>query len=358
MEIDIQFKELIPALSEEEYKQLEANIIKEGCRDSLIAWDGILIDGHNRYEICTNHGLDYKTIKKDFDNREQAINWIIDNQLGRRNITLTQRDYLLGLRYKSEKKQGARTDLTLGQNVPKLTTAEIIGKQHGVSEKTVKRAEKFATGLDNIAKVLPDVKQEVLKGESNFTKQEISSFSDAEEKEIGEKFEEVKKAKAHVSNNSGNDEWYTPPDFTDIAREIMGNIDLDVASCEIANQFVKADKYYTQEDDSLTMDWFGNIWMNPPYSQPLIMEFIEKLISEIDKGNVDKACVLVNNATETKWMQLLLKNCDYVWFPLSRIKFINYKGVPEKTPLQGQAFLIFNSEPKRDLRGVLLKNEK
>jgi ParB-like chromosome segregation protein Spo0J len=73
-------------LSTAEFEQLEKNILLEGVRDSLITWNGILIDGHNRYEIAQKHNLPFNTIEKHFENRENVICWIIDNQLGRRNL--------------------------------------------------------------------------------------------------------------------------------------------------------------------------------------------------------------------------------------------------------------------------------
>ena len=93
MNIDQEFKSLIPALTSEEYKQLEQNIINEGCRDALVTWNDTLIDGHNRYEICTKNNIPFTTIPKEFENREEVIEWIIRNQFGRRNMS----DYSKGI---------------------------------------------------------------------------------------------------------------------------------------------------------------------------------------------------------------------------------------------------------------------
>ena len=98
MIIDEQFKTLIPPLTDDEFKRLEENILKEGIRDKLVVWDNTLIDGHNRYRIATEHGLTYETIQKDFESREHALNWIISNQLGRRNLNPNQIAYLRGKR--------------------------------------------------------------------------------------------------------------------------------------------------------------------------------------------------------------------------------------------------------------------
>lgn len=88
MEIIIseKFKTLMPPLSEEEYKNLEDSIVSEGCRDPLVLWNDTLVDGHNRYEICQKHGIEFKTIQMEFDSEEDVEFWIIKNQLSRRNI--------------------------------------------------------------------------------------------------------------------------------------------------------------------------------------------------------------------------------------------------------------------------------
>ena len=85
--INPEFKDLIPPLSREEYTQLEQNILAHGCRDPIALWRGTIIDGHNRHEICTKHGIPYETTKLPFPTKEAAKIWILENQLGRRNLT-------------------------------------------------------------------------------------------------------------------------------------------------------------------------------------------------------------------------------------------------------------------------------
>jgi len=145
----------------------------------------------------------------------------------------------------------------------------------------------------------------------------------------------------HVSQNSGNNEWYTPTEFTEAARSVMGSIDLDPASSESANASVKATRFYTAEDDGLTKEWDGAVWMNPPYSTGLVDRFTEKLCAEYVDGSVEQACVLVNNATETKWFQELLEVAASVCFLRGRIKFVDQSGSAIGTGLQGQAILYF-----------------
>lgn len=91
LRIDPELKSLIPPLSEDERNRLEQNIVKEGCRDPLVVWDGLLLDGHNRLEICEKHGISYETTEINFDSIEQARVWMRDNQMGRRNLSAAWR---------------------------------------------------------------------------------------------------------------------------------------------------------------------------------------------------------------------------------------------------------------------------
>ena len=94
MKIKEEFKNLIPALSVEEFKQLEENCLAEGIRDAIITWHGYIIDGHNRYEIATKHELQYESIEKSFDSEDDVKEWMIHNQFGRRNLSNYQRSVL------------------------------------------------------------------------------------------------------------------------------------------------------------------------------------------------------------------------------------------------------------------------
>ena len=154
---------------------------------------------------------------------------------------------------------------------------------------------------------------------------------------------ETQKA-VHVSHNSGENEWYTPPQYIEAARRAMGGIDLDPATSEIANRTVQAAQYFTAQDDGLAQQWpLGRIWMNPPYAQPLIGQFSEKLAQAAEAGS--EAIVLVNNATETAWFQRMASAATAICFPKSRIRFLDPEGNPG-APLQGQAFIYCGNRPE------------
>lgn len=144
--------------------------------------------------------------------------------------------------------------------------------------------------------------------------------------------------RAHVANNSGNNEWYTPAKYIDLAREVMGGIDCDPATSEIANQTVKAKTIFTAEDDGLAQTWRGRVWMNPPYAQPLMSDFAEAVSAKFESGEIEQACILVNNATETQWFQRMVSVANAVCFPKFRIKFLDPQHKPG-APLQGQAII-------------------
>jgi phage N-6-adenine-methyltransferase len=142
----------------------------------------------------------------------------------------------------------------------------------------------------------------------------------------------------HISS-SGENEWYTPSVYIEAARAAMGSIDLDPASCDVAQETVKAAEFFTIADDGLSREWFGNVWLNPPYSKDLIGSFATKVVEE--SARFDQAVVLVNNATETAWFQSMARACNAICLFSGRIKFNDRTGNPANTPVQGQAALYF-----------------
>lgn len=139
---------------------------------------------------------------------------------------------------------------------------------------------------------------------------------------------------------TGWTEWYTPREYIEASRAVMGSIDLDPASNEMANAVVKADKYYTAETDGLEQRWLGNIWLNPPYAQPHIANFVSKLVREYECRNVEQAILLTHNNTDTKWFLEASEHCDAVCFTTGRVKFYAPNGTIA-APASGQAFFYF-----------------
>ena len=150
---------------------------------------------------------------------------------------------------------------------------------------------------------------------------------------------------ACVGQSTGDTEWFTPTEVIELARDVMGGIDLDPASTAAANRIVKARQFFTRERDGLAQAWNGRIWMNPPYAHPLMTLFMDKLAGEVERGGVSAAVVLVNNATETAWFRALTRVSSAVCFPHGRVVF-SHHGKPA-TPAQGQAVLYVGGQWSR-----------
>lgn len=157
VKIDEEFKALIPPLTEEEFSQLEKSIVAEGCRDPLVVWGDTLIEGHNRYEICTKHGIDYQATQREFENRDSVKAWMIDNQLGRRNLTTAQRIKLALLKeplIAAKAKQnitratGSRSSLTLQNSAESIETRKEVAALAGTSHDTVAKYKKIREAAD------------------------------------------------------------------------------------------------------------------------------------------------------------------------------------------------------------------
>jgi len=184
LRIDPEFRALIPPLTDDEKRLLEQSIVAEGCRDPLVAWGDVLIDGHNRYEICTRRGVPFKVVRRDFTDRSEAREWIIRNQLGRRNLTPEQRAYLIGKQYEERKKPAhgreGRTFSDPQSEVPK-TTAEIIAEENKVGRATVERAAKFARAVDTIAaNVGEEVREKILTRDAPLTAKDVQRVAQLE----------------------------------------------------------------------------------------------------------------------------------------------------------------------------------
>ena len=190
--IDPEFKGKIPPLREEELKQLEENILADGVViNPLIVWDGVIVDGHNRYRILQQHPeIQFTTYEKEFPDRYAAIAWICKNQLGRRNLTQEQYKYLIGERYEAEKRTESfyGNRFTLADKSSRIQnesgysgerTREKIARENNISVSYVQRAGKFAQGVDAAEEVAPGIKQEILTGSIKPTEKAVAAIAKA-----------------------------------------------------------------------------------------------------------------------------------------------------------------------------------
>lgn len=180
---------LIPPLSEEEYENLEASIKDEGCREPLIVWDNdseyVLVDGHNRFKICQSNGIDFSVKAKSFKDIEEVKNWMLANQMSRRNLTPLQLSYLRGLRYETEKKANGGMRVVSeaeGQNVPvPKRTSLLLSEEYSVDEKTIRRDAKFTQGLNRFSSDNQKLRWSILNGQISAKKQTVADLADQDD---------------------------------------------------------------------------------------------------------------------------------------------------------------------------------
>jgi DNA N-6-adenine-methyltransferase (Dam)/Family of unknown function (DUF6011) len=425
--INPDLQSLIPALTEEEYQQLETNLLTDGCRDPLTVWaeTETLLDGHNRLEICERHHLPYPLQEISLPDLDAAKIWIIANQLGRRNLNPHQMSLYRGEQYNLIKKQGKRTDLTSPQSEEKSqSTSHALAAQHHVSHATIERDGAYAEAVEALVAVLgPEVRQIILAGDLKLGRQDMRALRGlvARSAEVAEAVREVFQSAdpgprlqalartqycgicerplsdpasiargigpicaghsngAHGTRtggagpqgngtalvlaaeapepeptattwphnvSTGDYEWYTPKEIIALVKEVLGEIDVDPASCAVAQQVVGARTYYTIEDDGLRHPWRGTVFCNPPYKLPDIARFCGKLLEERAAGHTTAAILLVNNVTHTDWFQGIAPHADAICFPDGKICFTHatHEGL---SPVQGQALLYFGPQVER-----------
>lgn len=200
-QINQEIKNRLWKLNDTEYSNLEQSIIKDGCRESIILWNNTIIDGHNRYEICKKHHIEYKTITKQFDNLTQVLKWVDTNQLSRRNLTDEQRTILLGRISKTFKQEIGGTGANqfnkqIRQNVP-TANQQTAAKELGVSTKTLQRSEDYLEATEIIEKnvgketidkiisrevIIP--KQDLIKISKQKPEEQIKTIKRIENKEV------------------------------------------------------------------------------------------------------------------------------------------------------------------------------
>jgi hypothetical protein len=191
--------------------------------------------------------------------------------------------------------------------------------------------------LDEIAEVIGKKRAEI-KNRMQFaaeydTTEKVANASAT----FGSWYEVCKHLGTRAIQSSNSNEWYTPEQYIEAAREVMGNIDLDPASSFTANKNVKASRFYDEDMDGLRQEWCGKIWLNPPYGG-LSAAFTVKLLEEYSGGNIVEAILLVNaNSTDTQWFQPLWEHT--LCFTNHRINFISPGGPKSGGSTHGSAFI-------------------
>jgi len=222
-------EEFIPALSEEEYRQLEINIKEDGCRTPLVLWkqdkEYIMVDGHNRYKICQKLNKDFRIeVRKDFKDVDDVKEWMLANQFGRRNLTKIQIAKIRGMHYNQMKnKLGGYDNIEKGkeskvQNAPSIedanNTAQKVGNLHKVNPSTIKRDAMIAIGLEKLSKNNPRLEREILTGNVKVNKVHLQKLGKLEQVPVLESIEEIpeliKKAVSKPTKKANQKEKASP----------------------------------------------------------------------------------------------------------------------------------------------------
>lgn len=212
LKIDPEFSAQILPLSFDELHQLELNMIRDGkLTDPITVWNKTILDGHNRYNLLKKHSfIEYEIKELELSSRQEALIWICNHQLGRRNLTPERRKYLIGKRYEAEKQisqnrgnqyTSTKKDAT-DQNDPcqnksgSHITRQRIAKETGTSEGYVQRAEKYMNGVEAADEAAPGTLEEILNGQIKATDREICAIAKAPKEQRPEIVAELRKPKS------------------------------------------------------------------------------------------------------------------------------------------------------------------
>lgn len=328
--------DIFPLMTGEEFVALKADIKENGLLEPIWVLDGLLLDGRNRFRACQEVGV--KPVFRDYEG-DNPTAFVISLNLKRRHLNESQRGMVAAkLANMSVGRNWENNSANLqNKNVSQTQAAELLN----VGTRTVASAKKVEE------KGSPELVAAVEQG-----KIAVSTAAELTDTPVETQIyaaENPKEAPAIVHNHraqgTGENEWYTPEQHIHSARSVLGGIDLDPATSELANQKVQAEKFFTQSDNGLEQEWHGRVWLNPPYSQPAISQFSEKLASEWESGRIQSAIALTHNYTDTKWFHRLAKTCRAICFTKGRIGFQNPEG-KTAAPTQGQAFFYFGDAPE------------
>ena len=321
--------QVMPNLPEDDYAALKADIAEHGVLVPVeVDEDGHLLDGHHRVrawqELC-DEGQELPaypvTIRYGMSEADKR------NHARRLNVLRRQLD------------KGQRDQVIVDMRQDGMSYRQ-IAEATGVHPTTVMRA------MGGVAFATP----ETITGRDGKTYPATRRTETAAHRVETDEEAPVRSypltASNHISASEGydGDEWWTPGKYVEAARRVMGGIDLDPASTPPANKTVQAARFYTKSDNGLDQPWAGRVFLNPPYSYPLVEKFTTRLIEQAEAGFVSEAIVLVNNSTDTDWFQALLSRYP-ACFTDGRVNFYRDTGEYFGTR-QGQAF--FYIGPNRD----------
>lgn len=322
---------IFPLLEGEEFEALVVDIAENGLLEPIwLDSNGLILDGRNRHRACIEAGTEPQF--RIWLGKGSLISFVASMNLYRRHLTASRR-------------------ATVAANMIPIFQAEARERQRGGQGGTLLQA------------ILPEAKSD--KGLSRDKVAEIMNVSSGYvrdslrlKREAPELFDEVDRGNMNIPQamreltgpsqavavtvfSSESVEYYTPSEYIEATREVMGDIDLDPASCKAAQEVIGATQYYTKEDNGLEQAWEGRVWLNPPYgkigNESSQGHWGQKLLDEYRDGDVSEAILLVKAATGYEWFEKLWDELP-VCFARERISFIRENGDNDGSSKQGTAF--------------------
>lgn len=328
---DYEYHELaniFPLLEGSEFEELVDDIRENGLRQPVTLYEGKILDGRNRYRACKEAGVEPVCHTYTGDD---AAGYVVSLNIMRRHLSESQRAIaaakLAGL------PDGVRADrqgVPIGAPSPSRAMA---AEMFGVGERSVARGQAV------VRRGVPELVDAVERGNMAVARAaEITKLAPEEQREAVRHH--------HRTSNSGDEEWYTPDDILESVRAVLGCIDLDPASSESAQARVCAANYYTAEDDGLSRDWSGRVWMNPPYTRGSVDAFMAKLSAEYQSGRVPAAVAVTNAYTDTEWFHGAASVASAICFKRRRIRFIS-DSWESLSPAVGSVFFYYGPDVPR-----------
>lgn len=286
LKIDKEFKDKIPPLTDAEFEQLRENILSDGeVYEPIATWNGVIVDGHNRWQIVQEHPeIPFRIKEMDFADKWAAFEWMYRKQLGRRNLSDEQKTYMVGKMLEARKHSGNQYTAmsAAGQNDReqrsrkeiKEGTAGEIGKEIGMSEKNVRRAEHFAKGLDAIREVSPAAADKVLEGKSGVSKQTIAEMRNADGEEVKEVAKAIEEGRP-VSRKPRS----MSPQMKDFSKKLL----------DVVSEMENTNKAYTLDDAIRDLNSAEDVFIN---QIEFVLEEREEVISSDERGKEQVAAFI------------------------------------------------------------------
>lgn len=332
---------IFPMMSDDEYRGLVDDIRANGQREPIWIHQGKVIDGRNRYKACCELGISPRI--HEWDGVGSLVSFVVSLNLHRRHLDTSQRA-MVAARLANLSHGVKKSDVEISTSQPEAAQLLNVSRESVIdARKVIERATPQLTQLVERGEVAVSLAAEVADESEEIQREVVNRV-----KEGFKPREAFREAKRNVLHSSDSNEWYTPLRYVDAARELMGQIDLDPATSEQANETVGAKKIYTPADDGFAKQWKGRVWLNPPYGREEgegsnQARWTQKLIDEYKAGRVTEAVLLVNAAPANKWFSHLW---DYlICFTDHRIRFESPGGEASQ-PTHSNAIVYLGNNTK------------